>query len=527
MVAKQSSNRDDFSLTTIKLLRDRAGNLCSNPDCRVVTGGANSNPTKTSSIGVAAHITAAASGRGAARYDSSLLPEQRKHYDNGIWLCQSCSRLIDVDEEKFPVSLLKEWKLKAEQNSANNIGKKLITKEESEQNAMEQVVRHIFGQEPANIFDGIEECVQHFDKKLQRLDPRFDIRTEIADGNVKRTLVPNSELKFNVTIGGESAKQFKGEYDKLIKFGDSVEIPTENLSISGSNLLEAIADSSLQGGRFILKGRRQKVNLELFVANTDCSVSLGGFKGEMVMGTERITIQGSALKGFIKFNWEHNKNEGIAVSNYQFDTKVWFDTDILKIPFFPRLKKALPYLMDGAHLIVELTDKDYRTVEIGNSSYINDQSQIEQVTWLISYFNYAREISEKFNTKIIYKSSADMSNAEYDFLQELCELINSSIVIHPKGDDIKAKFAMSLYYDNKTLFPVPFDKPFEDFTWSEHNLNFRVLGSDIVIPEIQHSFSNAKHELLSGPIFDGEKYNLVLTIRFGENARYEKSLVLY
>jgi len=127
MAKKTKETRDDFSPKTIRLLRERVSDLCSKPDCKVLTRGASSNQGKATSVGVAAHITAAASGAGAARYDASLSSEQRKHYDNGIWLCQTCSRLIDVDENRFPVSLLKEWKKIAEQYSEENIGKQLIS----------------------------------------------------------------------------------------------------------------------------------------------------------------------------------------------------------------------------------------------------------------------------------------------------------------------------------------------------------------------------------------------------------------
>ena len=30
-------------------------------------------------------------------YDESMTTEERKSFDNGIWLCQSCSKLIDTD----------------------------------------------------------------------------------------------------------------------------------------------------------------------------------------------------------------------------------------------------------------------------------------------------------------------------------------------------------------------------------------------------------------------------------------------
>jgi len=107
------SARDDFNKPVKRQLADRVRHACSSPDCEIPTMGPDSGEEKTINIGVAAHITAAAPG--GKRYDSSLTSEQRKNISNGIWLCQSCSKLIDSDERLFPVEKLRSWKRAAEQ----------------------------------------------------------------------------------------------------------------------------------------------------------------------------------------------------------------------------------------------------------------------------------------------------------------------------------------------------------------------------------------------------------------------------
>jgi hypothetical protein len=61
-------------------------------------------------VGIASHITAAAPGPGARRYDPSLSPEERSGFDNGIWLCRGCDGIVDRDEVRFPVDTLHRLK---------------------------------------------------------------------------------------------------------------------------------------------------------------------------------------------------------------------------------------------------------------------------------------------------------------------------------------------------------------------------------------------------------------------------------
>ena len=107
--------RDDFSKATREKLAQSAGYKCSKPDCCVPTRGATSDGRDTIDIGVAAHITAAAPG--GPRYDPSLTAEQRKSFNNGIWLCQSHAKLIDSDKSQFTVERLRDWKRCAERRS--------------------------------------------------------------------------------------------------------------------------------------------------------------------------------------------------------------------------------------------------------------------------------------------------------------------------------------------------------------------------------------------------------------------------
>lgn len=106
------TGRHEFKRNLVLRLANRAGNSCSNPDCRRETSGPDSTPHGSVNIGVAAHITAAAPG--GPRFDPLLTPTERSAAANGIWLCQSCAKLIDSDETRFTRALLLGFKSSAE-----------------------------------------------------------------------------------------------------------------------------------------------------------------------------------------------------------------------------------------------------------------------------------------------------------------------------------------------------------------------------------------------------------------------------
>src|SRR5688572_9642977 len=107
------SGRDEFPAKVRATLAQRAGHVCSNPDCRRPTAAPATDPSKSLNLGRAAHITAAASG--GKRYDPSLTPDERKAIANGVWLCIECATRVDDDDVAYPVDLLRRWRADAEE----------------------------------------------------------------------------------------------------------------------------------------------------------------------------------------------------------------------------------------------------------------------------------------------------------------------------------------------------------------------------------------------------------------------------
>ncbi len=100
--------RHDFSALTKRRLREETGSICANPDCVAHTNGPSKDGSGIINQGRAAHITAAAPG--GPRYNQLLSEAERRHADNGIWLCTACASLIDDDDGAYPEPTLQQWK---------------------------------------------------------------------------------------------------------------------------------------------------------------------------------------------------------------------------------------------------------------------------------------------------------------------------------------------------------------------------------------------------------------------------------
>jgi len=105
------SNRDEFSGRTKTAVALRANHHCSFRDCPQPTSGpSDESPEAVNMIGKAAHIHAAAPGRGARRYLASMTREERTHISNAIWLCATHADLIDRDEVNYTADVLRAMK---------------------------------------------------------------------------------------------------------------------------------------------------------------------------------------------------------------------------------------------------------------------------------------------------------------------------------------------------------------------------------------------------------------------------------
>lgn len=341
------STRDDFSdMTKIELLV-RAANLCSR--CHVFTVASTDAGDKKNSIGVAAHICAAASGPGAKRYDPSQTKAQRRHFDNGIWLCYSCSKLIDNEETFHTVAHLKEMKARHQVYASGWVGvvpmAPFEAKSEIRAGILEATIFLITkAGSPAN-FD-VSAVVEGYEQTINSIDPNFKVVVTATSGSVVHELVPVTspappiQIVFNDDEANASADR---AWQNMTEVGEPIHLPTKDFKFVGSKLFEHLNDVIVGGTLTLTPGKRRLETCIYFVSD-EAEFELAATESFMGKGSKQFDIEGSALNGFFTFRYfVHDRYKVDAT--YTFDVAGWLGQPINNLRHYHRIKRAYDFVI--------------------------------------------------------------------------------------------------------------------------------------------------------------------------------------
>lgn len=161
-------------------MRERAGNACSR--CGVTTLAPRTGARGVLIQGVAAHIHAAAPG--GPRPAPHFSPEQRRAYDNGIWLCNGCANLVDKESTSYPASALIAMRAKREDEARAALGRR-----PGEDEGRAQMVAALSGFPSVGVTPPmIANAHRAMEIALSRLDPRLRVTSGHVNGMTQSPL---------------------------------------------------------------------------------------------------------------------------------------------------------------------------------------------------------------------------------------------------------------------------------------------------------------------------------------------------
>lgn len=195
---------DDFTQDIKNKLAERAAYICSNPSCnRMTIGPDNSNQSKSTKAGIASHICAASPG--GPRYDMSQNTTIRKSISNAIWLCGTCSILIDKNNGlDYPADHLHKWKIDHENLTKECLeGSKRMIFNFMTQNDQSQTCRKIikFLEQRGVLFMDL-----NFEEPRFVYDSTKEIRTFLTQ--IQSEVIPDTPLEVIVDSMNHSCRYF-------------------------------------------------------------------------------------------------------------------------------------------------------------------------------------------------------------------------------------------------------------------------------------------------------------------------------
>lgn len=475
-MAKKRANRDEFPAPVVTALRNRAGNTCSRPECRASTSGPNSDPRKASNIGVAAHITAAAAG--GPRYDVSMTPEERSDISNAIWLCQTCSKLIDSDPGRFTVDLLKKWKVEAEQTAQTELGTRRPSLGD-----VSQAISAVLSGLPSEISrHAISNVHKSAEDRLNSLDPRFGVKSSFNDGRTCLEIYPRQNVPLTGRICGIDEAILTEKMRALIERAEDFEVSGGSITFDESPLFNELRINDAVGN-ILIKAQTKKASVKIWTSDQatgrkDCFFE---FPATIAAGTKMAKLSAIGLDGLLSLSMEISIADAIESVNadIKIDFLAWSGQDVRSLKHFRRVNKLIQSVMSKESLHLELDLDGVNSVSLSSQDAHNNEHFAEMALSL-QHIDNAATLLKFLSLPLPFPGNLHFTYEEYTKLKRAAEIASgkacndkfngaSSDIIVDEG----ASNVRTLLSSDETL----------QITFCETEGNtISVLGRDVEIP---------------------------------------------
>lgn len=391
--------------------------MCSNPECRVPTS-APCGRDRVTSIGVAAHIHAAAPG--GKRYLEEMTREQRMHLDNGIWLCSNCSILIDRDAELFSADKLRAWRDGAEQRAMRALGKP----PSNPADALTTLFEAMEQKRPKNLAQAISQAHRDQENFLVRLDPRFAVKSLVSpDGRPYVEIRAKEDVKVKLRVQNEPTRNYSERLQNLIDHGSPLEINLEHASAQGSDLISHLfSEGTEAGGNIVFTPHPHSANarLELIDPKTKLIEFFTELPAEITSGKKSMQINGNAFEGLLQLTVKKSlctTNQAQSVA-FTVDFDKWENLPLARLPYLNKISKLYRRLSDGWVISLTVEHKGEELLS-GEGDFAACIEQIEATNRFMAYTLNARSVSMLLGQPLKFTKNVTFSNRDIAQLDDI------------------------------------------------------------------------------------------------------------
>ncbi len=506
--------QNNFKASIRQKLRDRAGNICSNPSCYAPTSGAKAGEDGALDMGVGAHICAASPL--GPRYNADMTPKQRSAYENGIWLCTPCSIKIDKDFHAYPEELLREWKRNAEKRSNSRIGIPAIP----DSAPQDLLVTALHG---APLKSGIAQAISNVhsavETVLSSLDNRFQIQSSHNLGQTTYRIAAREHQNIDLTVEFKNPQRYAKDYQRLIEEGKSLTIDTSDINLKGSPLFEKITaeSSKLQIGSL---SKPCTVRVSTVHEETGHLETFNDIEGNFSYGTKGGTFTGLTMGKMLKFEFDINFKEldkfNIKITPL---TDLWSNTPIDSLPYFSKIKNLLLNINSG-HTLNITAEYQGEQLFSGKSHALSFKGQFDNIKMLFLYLDAAREISKKISSTILFKDNQHIPSEDIEKLIKIASMMNHKYFKEARNLSKPIRFKLKKEKDSKKQIEMlEKEEDLQLRITQEEGDTISILGQKIKLPrqiielncariKITNKKENLKNSMLECEIVPRKNFSL-------------------
>lgn len=478
--------RDNFPANVIRKLRDGVAHRCSNPACRAPTSAPAEDGNAVINIGKAAHICAASPG--GPRYDPAMSPEQRKSFDNGIWLCANDADAIDRDVTTYPVSLLIEWKRLAEEMAKTELGSRLPQAGD----ATEMLTQALTGLPQAFLPASIENAHKASAGALEKLDPRFSVTSSFdPDRGTLFSLHAKEVVDIGLEGQPEYAHPLAQQYSRLLDHGVGFDVDPNALILEGSPLLKHLSEGACGGaGKLLIGAKPVKAvtKLGLHNSSTGYQEAMDDVHGDLTVGLKSYSFTGMAMGGFLSlsFTRSHDPESGISDLNLKFNFDQWRGTLITMLPWFTKTNQILQAIVSGSELELTLEVNGER---ISGAAIRLDPVEPARIAALLRYTELARELSVFLGANIQFHDAIDVSSEQIDFLSEAVDASRGNVDVDPLNTPVARLDKMDPSLGRQSAFSLQPEWQEPPLSANPRSWEATIFGLRISMPDMDFAFS--------------------------------------
>lgn len=371
--------RDDFTKRTKNQAYQRVAGRCSK--CRATTS-APVGKVDFSNVGVGAHIHAASPG--GPRYLATMTVEERRSFGNIIWLCQTCSTIIDRDPDAYSADTLKAWKTSAEARALLEQGKPLP----DEKDIYRMAAMAMGNRTPGFYPEAIGNVHKSLVDQLESVDPRFTISTAYSGGNTTIMLGVKETVPFSIKIGPQSVDVWRKGLQASIDEGREATLPLDGVVFEGSKLFDVLHKDADLATITIMPAARPAV-MKILAPQTEPAV-FETINGQLTAGRKQIRFAGAGCGGLldVEIIFTPTGSDGVhSVSNLTTNVRAWQGKEGASPPYLDAFINLLETILDSSASISFTLEVEGNQAASGN---FHTPKHIEEINETLAFAFYVR-----------------------------------------------------------------------------------------------------------------------------------------